>query len=94
MIRTRIKICGVTTVEAARSAVDAGADAVGLVFAPTSPRRILPGLAIKIASELPPFVSPVGVFLDPTDAEIQNWPGRWVQIHGTPILRALSRNIL
>jgi phosphoribosylanthranilate isomerase len=82
MSRTRIKICGITTVEDARVAVESGADAVGLVFAPSSPRRILPGLAIRIARELPPFVSPVGVFLDPSDVEMRNWHGRWVQIHG------------
>lgn len=91
MSRTRIKICGITSVEAAGAAVRAGADAVGLVFAHSSPRGILPGLALRIARELPPFVSPVGVFMEPSDSELQNWPGRWVQIHGRDDETQLAR---
>lgn len=60
---TKVKICGITCLEDALAAVDAGADAVGFVFA-ESPRRIQPGLAERIAGQLPPFVAVVGVFVN------------------------------
>ena len=59
----RVKICGIRTVEAARAAVEAGADALGFVFAP-SPRQVTPQEAERIIRQLPPFVSRVGVFVD------------------------------
>ena len=60
---TRVKICGIKTLEAAQAAVEAGAHALGFVFAP-SPRRINPELAREIILSLPPFVTKVGVFVD------------------------------
>lgn len=59
----RVKICGITTPEAARAAAEAGADAIGLVFAP-SRRRVSVEQAKAIVAALPPFVSRVGVFVD------------------------------
>ena len=59
----RVKICGIRTVEAALAAVEAGAHALGFVFAP-SPRRVTPQEAERITREVPPFVSKVGVFVD------------------------------
>lgn len=64
-----VKICGVRTPEAARAAVDAGADAVGLVFAP-SPRRLEPEAASAVAAAVPETVERVGVFVDAPLAEI------------------------
>jgi phosphoribosylanthranilate isomerase len=81
--RTRIKICGITTVEMALAAVNAGADAIGIVFAPGSPRHVLPGLAAQINKSLPPMVSGVGVFRNPADPDVFNWRGEWVQLHGS-----------
>lgn len=66
MTRTRIKICGIRTVEAALAAADAGADAIGFVFAPASPRYIDPDQAWRIATTLPPMLATVGVFVDPS----------------------------
>ena len=63
--RTRVKICGVTTPGDARTAADAGADAVGINFHPPSPRAVGPLMAAEIAAALPPFVAAVGVFVDP-----------------------------
>jgi len=60
--RTRIKICGITTVEAALAAVDAGADALGLIFAGGSPRRIAIDAAADIRAAVPPLVTLFGVF--------------------------------
>jgi phosphoribosylanthranilate isomerase len=89
--RTRIKICGITSVQMAMAAVEAGADAIGLVFAPGSPRQVLPGLAIQIARALPPLISAVGVFRNPSDPEVMNWRGEWVQLHGSEVESQVSR---
>jgi phosphoribosylanthranilate isomerase len=59
-----VKICGMTRVEDAMAAVDAGAGAIGFIFWPASPRFIDPHRARKIAAMLPPFVTPVGVFVN------------------------------
>lgn len=63
-MRTRIKICGITRQTDASAAVSAGADALGFVFYPPSPRYIEPHLAREICRQLPPFVTRVGLFLD------------------------------
>ena len=68
-MRVRIKICGVTSTDAARAAVEAGADGVGFVFA-ESPRRIGAGQALEISRALPPFVARVAVFRLPDPAEV------------------------
>lgn len=61
---TRVKICGIRTLEAAQAAAEAGADAVGFVFWPRSRRSIRPEEAAQISRTLPPFVVRVGVFVD------------------------------
>lgn len=65
----RIKVCGVTTPEAAIAAGEAGVDAVGFVFA-ASPRHVDIGTARRLADALPPFVSRVAVFRHPTAAHV------------------------
>jgi phosphoribosylanthranilate isomerase len=69
MGRVRVKICGLTSAEDARSAVEAGADAVGLVFA-ESPRQVDVSRAAKISRVLPPWVTAVGVFVNAAPQEI------------------------
>jgi phosphoribosylanthranilate isomerase len=66
MLRTLVKICGVRRLEDAQLACELGADAIGFVFWPGSPRFVDPERARAIVSELPPFVSVVGVFVDQT----------------------------
>ena len=69
-MRTRVKICGITRVEDALAAVQAGADAIGLVFYPPSPRFLSLEWARQLVSDLPPFVSTVALFVNPAAAEV------------------------
>jgi phosphoribosylanthranilate isomerase len=69
---TWIKICGITNLEDAQVAVDAGADALGFVFYEKSPRKIEPETARAIASKLPPKIEKIGVFVDDPVERIRN----------------------
>src|SRR5581483_702557 len=71
MNRVRIKICGITTPEDGVMAARAGADAIGLVFFPKSPRFVTSSAARAIAFAVPPFVLRVGVFVDATPEAIR-----------------------
>jgi phosphoribosylanthranilate isomerase len=86
MRRTRIKICGITRAEDLRAAVDAGADALGFVFYPQSPRYLTPEQAGRLAAALPPFVSAVALFVNPTLDEVRAVldaaPVALIQFHG------------
>lgn len=83
---TRIKICGITRVEDALAACAAGADALGFVFHPRSPRNLAPDTAREIIAALPPFVSAVGLFVDCEPDQIERVAARvpldMLQFHG------------
>jgi phosphoribosylanthranilate isomerase len=70
-MRTRVKICGITRVEDGLAAIAAGADAIGLVFYPPSPRAVTPELAREILAKLPPFVTSTGLFVDHSREQIE-----------------------
>lgn len=82
---TRVKICGITTLEDALAAVNAGAHALGFVF-PDSPRQVTPGQVRQILLRLPPWVSTVGVFvdasLDQVNATLSQTGLQMAQLHG------------
>ncbi|HYM25123.1 MAG TPA: phosphoribosylanthranilate isomerase [Vicinamibacterales bacterium] len=100
-----VKICGITRIEDAHAAVSFGADAVGFVFWPKSPRFIDPYRARAIAASLPPFVTAVGLFVNQPPDHIASVASLVrlgaVQLHGDetpsvavrvgrPVVRALS----
>ena len=70
--RTRVKICGITNLNDALSAIRLGADAIGLVFYQSSPRYIEPATAARLVAALPPFVSRVGLFVNCANQDIQS----------------------
>jgi phosphoribosylanthranilate isomerase len=100
-----VKICGITRVDDARAAVEAGASAIGFVFWPNSPRFVDPYRARAIARALPPFVTPVGLFVNQPLAFIagvaslvrlgavqlhgDESPAFAASIVGAPVIRAL-----
>jgi phosphoribosylanthranilate isomerase len=69
-MRTRIKICGITRPADAAAAAHAGADAIGLVFYPRSPRYLSLERALEIRDALPPFVQSVALFVNPDAAQV------------------------
>lgn len=82
----RSKICGITRIEDALAAVEAGADAIGLVFYAKSPRAVSIEQAAAILRALPPFVTTVGLFVDMPRDELQHLlqrlPLDLLQFHG------------
>lgn len=70
MMRTRIKICGMTRLEDVQAAARSGADAIGLVFYPPSPRFLGLDQARQLAGAVPPFVTTVALFVNPTAAQV------------------------
>lgn len=92
---TRIKICGLTQEADVQAAVEAGADAVGFVFYARSARAVTPARARALAALLPPFVTPVGLFVNATDAELHAGldalPNMLLQFHGDETLADCER---
>ena len=82
----RIKVCGITNAEDALAAVEAGADALGFNFYPPSSRCLEPAEAEQIIAQLPPFITPVGLFVNESRHIIQTVAARCdirtVQLHG------------
>lgn len=85
-MRTRAKICGITRVEDIHAAVDAGADAIGLVFYPPSPRHVSIELAQRLVQQIPAYVTIVGLFVnadaDEINTVLQQIPVDVLQLHG------------
>lgn len=84
--RTRIKICGLTRQADVEAAVAAGADAIGLVFYDRSPRHVSLEQAVMLVRRLPPFVTPVGLFVNAAADEVRRAceaiPQLVLQFHG------------
>lgn len=85
-MRTRIKICGITSARDALTAAELGVDALGLVFVPGSKRAVTPAQAREIVRAIPPFVTTVGLFLDARPEDIRDTlevvPLDLLQFHG------------
>lgn len=86
MQRTRIKLCGLSRPDDVRVAVAVGADAIGLVFYPPSPRNVTPLQAGALLAGLPPYVTAVGLFVNPDAALVRDVvataPITMLQFHG------------
>jgi phosphoribosylanthranilate isomerase len=86
-MKTAVKICGVTRIEDALAAARHGAHAIGLVFYKPSPRYVDPETAARIVDALPPFVTPVGLFVDASEDEVREISRaagiQLIQFHGS-----------
>ncbi len=96
----RIKICGITNIEDAIAAIKYGADALGFVFHPKSPRAVTPDRAKTIVSALPPFVTTVGVFVNKEKTGLERIAScvglNIIQLHGSELPEAcnVSRKVI
>lgn len=85
-MQTRVKICGITRVQDGLFAAEVGADAIGLVFYPKSPRFVTSDQADSILQKLPPFITNVGLFVNPSSEDVLEIIGRvrldLLQFHG------------
>lgn len=99
-MQVRVKICGITNLDDALTAVDLGADALGFVFFQDSPRHVSYDDAASIIRKLPPFVTTVGVFVNERPEQIEKIVSLTgidiIQLHGDepPSLCTLSRRII
>ena len=95
MHRTRIKICGITRDEDLRAAVALGADALGFVFYPKSPRYVAPDRFATLAKGLPPYVNSVALFVNASVEEVQAvvdaGPVSLLQFHGDETMEDCAR---
>ena len=96
-----IKICGIGTMADAEAAALAGADMIGLVRAPGSPRELELASAKKIAAKAPEGLQTVGVYVDPSHQDVEDLPSDWIQLHGeetaeevTAISRLSGRKVI
>jgi phosphoribosylanthranilate isomerase len=93
--RTRIKICGLSREEDVAAAVAAGADAIGFVFYPKSPRYVTPQRAAELIAALPPFVTAVGLFVNASAEEVAQIvrvaPVGLLQFHGDETAEQCAR---
>lgn len=97
----KIKICGITNLEDTLLAAELGADALGFIFYPKSPRYVAPAAAREIIAHLPPFVVSVGVFVDEEAHMVRELAAQvgldWVQVHGQEspdYCRSLGRRVI
>ena len=85
-MQTRVKVCGITSVEEAEWLCQTGVDAIGLVFYQKSPRHVTVQNALKICAAIPPFISIVGLFVnkpsEEIDAILTQVPLDLLQFHG------------
>jgi len=85
-VSVRVKVCGITNVDDALLAAEAGADALGFIFVEGTPRYVTPDAAADIIRKLPPFVTPVGVFWDHPSGHVKALAEacglRALQLHG------------
>nr|WP_315486019.1 phosphoribosylanthranilate isomerase [uncultured Undibacterium sp.] len=93
--KTRTKICGITRLEDLRAVVEAGADALGFVFYPPSPRYLAPEAAAPLIAAMPPFVVSVGLFVNASLEELQSViklaPIQLLQFHGDESVQECHR---
>ncbi|BCS52965.1 phosphoribosylanthranilate isomerase [Geobacter sp. SVR] len=97
----KVKICGITNLDDALTAIDAGADALGFVFVQASPRHIAPEQAADIIRQLPPFVHTVGLFVNQTQQTVNSIADQCgldlIQLHGDEsphYCRGIGRRII
>jgi len=98
---TRIKICGITHLDDALMAIEAGADALGFVFVPHTPRYLHPEQARSIIDQLPPFITTVGLFVNAEQQGLEAIADgcrlNLIQLHGDEppaLCVALSRRVI
>ena len=92
MVRIRIKFCGITRIEDAEAAVEAGVDALGFVLTRRSRRHVEPAAAARIVRSLPPFISTVALFMDDDPDLLQfhgNESAEDCERHACPYLKAV-----
>jgi len=86
-MQTRVKICGITNLTDAETAIEAGADALGFIFVPETPRYVTPHDAAEIIRALPPFITTVGVFRNAERTAVETVAVQCgittIQLHGT-----------
>ena len=83
---TRVKVCGITNLEDAWTAIEAGTDALGFVFVPNTPRYIEPDDANAIMRQIPPLVTTIGLFVNAGSTQIRDVATNCrldaIQLHG------------